>query len=740
MSHQLKQRELMIDLATGEWEIRPIGPRINGIHIIGPVDYGWARYLERAQQTGRDDPDILTWGGGPLAGSRIPGTRRLVLCSYSPQWQGFYVSSFGGGAYIMHRVGVDFVSVVGAAPQDSVLILNHRHGEITSRLEPVNPDPLWTGYADPDGERLFGFHALQQAIFDRYSGEYEEDWLRVFATGPAARATNMGIIGSNQVKKRRLLPIEDWAGRGGLGSRMLQVHRLAACIFGGDWEDPDLKDSKEIDGYFRENYGESMIKVDLGAGEKYRYVPGFQTGGTFGVNMHTIDDKLLSFNYASIYQPAAARRQQQQNFIAGHYLQQFNAEIVAPKNFTHCGEPCSVACKKYSGIYKKDYEPYQALGPLCGIFDQRAAEELNHFVDALGIDAIQIGGMASWLMETIRAGLVPPEDFGLPPVGEMAWPAGAAAGVRPDPGDAPGAGAPSSSLPAGAAETTAEAQPDPGYAQNPAAPAFPSRPEQFDVVADSQRNAAYAQKVVSLMVLEDAGVPFRRGLRSAAKTLDERYGLAQPGRRSLDLAVFTAHGDHGHMTPNQYWVPGMFSPMPMMGKYFVYYGLDYLPPRLLGRRCVERMVYELFSENSGVCRFHRKWVEAIVDEIISAHYNFPVDYKAHQFELAKAIYQREGAAVVFWESERTVDLIARHLEGWAAEGLSDPSLLEWVGRFRQDKWAAARAYWDEMRAGIAEAFAAGAEAIPDIVAPYQSAKLEVTGPAAAPPAGSSPPK
>ena len=91
------------------------------------------------------------------------------------------------------------------------------------------------------------------------------------------------------------------------------------------------------------------------------------------------------------------------------------------------------------------------------------------------------------------------------------------------------------------------------------------------------------------------------------------------------------------MVPNQYWVPGMLSPMPMMGKYFVYYGVDFLPPRELGRKCVERMVYELFSENSGVCRFHRKWAEAIVDEIISSHYDFAVDYKTHQFELARQI-------------------------------------------------------------------------------------------------------
>jgi glyceraldehyde-3-phosphate dehydrogenase (ferredoxin) len=681
MTHQLNQRELIINLDNGEYEIRPILHRIEGVHIIGPVDYGWAKYKEQlrvSDQSGSKEfiPDVMTWGGGPLAGSRIPGTRRLVFCGYSPIWEGFYVSTLGGGAYIMHRIGVDFVTIHGRAAQDSVLILNHSQGEIKVRLEPISPDTIWAGHADPDGNLLIGFYALQQAVFARYAPEFTDDWVRVFAVGPAARQTNQGIIGSNQVKKGCLTPIDDWAGRGGLGSRLLQHHRIAACIFGGDWEDPDLKDSKEIDGYFQKYYGDSMIKVDLGAAEKYRYVPGFMTGGTFGVNMHTGDDKLFSFNYTSIYETDQARLDQHEQFIINHYLKQFNEEIIQPKSFTHCGEPCSIACKKFSGIYKKDYEPYLALGPQCGVFDQRSAEELNHFIDSLGIDAIQFGGTLSWLMELFYKGILPPEDFGLPPLSEMRF-------------------------------------------------NFASQASDFNLVLDSRRNADYAQKIAYMILFDKAGEIFRSGIRSAALALDERYHLTEPGQRMLDYAVFVSHGEKGGLTPNQYWVPGMLSPMPMMGKYFVYYGFDYLPPRLLGRRCVERMVYELFSENTGVCRFHRKWVEAIVDEIISAHYQFPVDYKAHQFELARQVYEMEGDRSTFWESQRTVEIVFQYLEKWDRLGLKDPDLLAWISRFRADHWEAARGYWEEIRTGIMEAFQAGVEAVPDVVAPYQAAKLDV---------------
>ena len=604
MTHELGQRELIIDLASGQYEINPIRHRINGVHIIGPVDYGWARDTQALGYSPAGEappalpyppPDVMTWGGGPLAGSRIPGTRRLVFCGYSPAWQGFYVSSLGGAAYVMHRVGVDFVTIRGQAPADSILLLNHNAGQISVRLEPVNPDALWTGAADPDGNPLSGFHALQQTLFDRYRGEYDGDWVRVFCVGPAARQTMEGIIGSNQVRQGRLLPIEDWAGRGGLGSRLLQHHHLAGCVFGGDWEDPDLKDSQEIDGYFQKYYGASMIKVDLGAAEKYRYVPDFMTGGTFGVNMQTGDDKLFSFNYSSVHASDAQRLDQHRNFILGHYLKQFNQESIEPKNFAHCGEPCAVACKKYTQIYKKDYEPYLALGPQVGVFDQRAAEQLNHYVDSLGIDAIQLGGMLAWFMELVARGRIPAVDFGLPPAEQLRF-------------------------------------------------SFSCGPADFDPVLDSAANANYAAPGGRHDAVRTAGRTVPQGdTRAAAAWLDQRYPGAQTDGRPSASAVFNSHAQSGCMVPNQYWVPGMLAPMAMLGKYFVYYGVDYLPPRELGRKCVERMVYELFSENSGVCRFHRKWVEAIVDEIIEAHYHFPLNYKQHQYARVQMIQALEFA-------------------------------------------------------------------------------------------------
>lgn len=654
MSYPILARELTVHLHNGHWYLRPVADPA----ILGPVDYGWHRYNHY--------PDSFTFGQGLLAGSAIPGSRRLLFCAWSPQWEGFYVSSMGGGAYTFHGVGVDYVALRGRCETPSVLLLNHRNGEVQVRLEPVDCQSLWSGYAGPDNDRLIGFYALQQALFDRYAHEYHQHRLRIFTVGPAAAVTREGAIGSSPVQKGVLSPVVDWAGRGGLGSRLLLQHNLVGCVFGGEWEDPDLRDSEEIDAYFMEHFGQKAQKTDLALTRKYRYFPQFETGGTFGVNMHELYDRVMSFNYRSLYASPEQRLRQHEQFIVDHYLAQFNAETIATKQFKDCGEPCPVLCKKLHGKYKKDYEPYHVLGPQTGIFDQRAAELLNDYVDAMGFDAIQCGGALAWLMEIIADGLIPPEDFGFPPASEMAF-------------------------------------------------TFASDPESFDVVADSLRNARYAMNLVDGILFDPRCEVFRSGIRPAARTLDRRYQI-----NSLDRAVFVAHGEEGYMVPNQYWVPGMFSPMPIMGKYYVYYGSEFLPPKTLGRRNVERMTYELFSDNTGICRFHRQWAESLTDEILQAHYGLEVDYKRHQFELARAIHEREAAKGVPWESARVADLLLGFLEYWRDNGLQDPELNLWLERFQMDKQAAASAFWLDIYRGQEEAFASGPEAIPDIPTPSQA--------------------
>ncbi|MFH1506268.1 MAG: aldehyde ferredoxin oxidoreductase C-terminal domain-containing protein, partial [archaeon] len=307
------------------------------------------------------------------------------------------------------------------------------------------------------------------------------------------------------------------------------------------------------------------------------------------------------------------------------------------RKFKHCGEPCPAVCKKMHGEFKKDYEPYEALGPQCGIFDQRAAEKTNKFCDTMGFDAIQIGNMVSWIMECIVKNKFPKEEFGLKLI-----------------------------------------------------PNFDLK--NFDVVLDSDHNADCVIAIME-MVLSDKGMIFQKGIRHAAKTIDKNYG-----RDALNLAVYTAFKGEGCMAPNQYWVPGMFSPMPIMGKYFEYYGEDFMGPRELGKKNAERMIKEFYNDNSGCCRFHRKWAETIIGEIICKHYGVDIDYYEHHLALCKKIYKTNQP--VFWESERVVDIIFNYLLKKQLENSDNDEIHSWVGKFKEDKWKAAREYWEEIKKGV----------------------------------------
>ncbi len=654
MTYPIIQREVTVHLNNGNWYLCPI----DDPEILGPVDYAWHRY--------RMYPDSFTFGEGLLAGSSIPGSRRMVFGAWSPQWDGFYISSMGGAGYVFHGLGINYVALRGRAAETCVVIMNHRQGEINIRLEPVNAESLWTGYADPNGRPLLGFFALQQALYDRYAAEYEPGKIRICAVGPAALYTPEGALGSSPYFKGELSAVVDWAGRGGLGSRLLQNHNVAGIIFGGEWDDPDLRDSTEIDNYFLEHFGKKTILADISMTEKYRYVAQFDTGGTFGVNMREMNERLMSFNYTSIYHSDAERLQQHEQFILNHYLKQFNEETIKTKNFQHCGEPCPVVCKKMNGIYKKDYEPYHALGPQIGVFDQRAAEMINDFADAMGFDAIEVGGTVAWIMDIVAGGLIQPVEYGFPPASQMKF-------------------------------------------------TFVNDPAEFDLVEDSARNAAYARAVIDAILFNPAAEIFRAGIRSAALELDKKHGI-----HSVERAVYLPHGEKGYMVPNQYWVSGMLSPMPMMGKYYVYYEGKFMPPYQLGRKNVERMVYEFFTDNSGICRFHRKWAETITDEIIKAHYDLDVNYKEHHFKHARRIHQSESLKSIPWESERVADLVLTFLEQWERFGLKDEQLQLWLDRFHMDKASAALDWWKEVYRGIQDAFQDGPEAIPEMLTPAQA--------------------
>lgn len=614
-------KALLVDAASSFY-------RINHYKLgqfFGPVDLG-------LHLSGKYNS--LNMGTGIFAGSIIPGSNRLVFTGFSPCWGGFYISSMGGAGLVFDNLGINVLSIVGRAPTPSVLCLNRKHGEeIQVEIQPIDIWKVWQ-----DGER--GVFSLMNHTLNRYADKYPTD-PRILATGPAAAVTDFGAICSAPIRDGTITPVDTWAGRGGLGTKLFREHGLAAIVYGGSFVDEDFRDRKVADQWFVDKYQMKLATKDMEATTKYRYDPKFQTGGTFGVNFATLGGSMLSFNYKSIYLDESERLDIHEKFITHHYLKQFNQETIQPKSQKNCGEPCAAVCKKMRGKFKKDYEPYQTMGPLSGIFDQRAAEKLNHRANMYGFDAISVGGVLSWLMESLHEKTLSPAELDVPGI-----------------------------------------------------PIFSIK--DFDVVSASLHNADIGISLLDAIVEKRGILDLGDGARKFAHRLSR-----QKGKKIVDNFVYTAFARKGWMVPNQYWTPGVLTPLAIMGKYYMHYGQEFLPPRELGRRAASRLQAELIMDNLGICRFHRTWAEEMMPEIMDTLYGLGAPFLANNRSTASRINSRNAS--VFWESERTVDMVYAFMRRkHASEGNTDSTLLKWLSLFEKNKEEGALSFWYDMHKGAQE--------------------------------------
>jgi glyceraldehyde-3-phosphate dehydrogenase (ferredoxin) len=615
------QRVLMVDAATGFYKTRKYGFD----RYFGPVDLGI--HLTRKYRS-------LNFGVGIFAGSIFPGSNRLVVTGFSPCWQGYYISSMGGAGLVFDNLGINLLSLVGTAPVPSVLVLNRNHGEeIEVDVVPVDAESIWKSGRG-------GVYALTDKVYEMFGSRYSND-PRILVTGPAAMQTDIGAIMSVPISRGKITLVDTWAGRGGFGSALAREHGIVAIIYGGTMVEEDFRDNKVADEWFQNKYSLRLKQKDVEATTKYRFDEKVGTGGTFGVNYATMGGRILAFNYRTIFWTEEQRQALHRDLVVNHYLKQFNEETIAGKQQATCGEPCAAVCKKMRGGFKKDYEPYQTMGPLCGIFDQRAAEKLNHHCDTMGFDAISGGGILAWLMDLLDARLLTPEEIGVTRM--------------------------------------------PRWQQ-----------DGFDVVNDSMHNADLGCELIDA-ILERRGIlDFGEGVRKWSRIHSREKGAALH-----DRLVYIAFGRRGWMVPNQYWVAGVLAPMAIMGKYYMVYGNDFIPPRELGKMCAERMKKELVLDNLGTCRFHRGWAEEMLPEAVGSLYGCKEDY-LHAIDILASRLSSHNSPI-FWESRANLDFLHTFLKRkQEIDGEKDPRLGEWLEKFQRDEVEAGREFWYETLKGIDE--------------------------------------
>ncbi len=365
---------------------------------------------------------------------------------------------------------------------------------------------------------------------------------------------------------------------------------------------------------------------------KYRYVEKLKSGGTFGVNFSSLGASMLSYNWGSVGFPEAKRRKIYKDLISDGYLSQFNDRVIKTKSWKTCGEICPAMCKKIDGTSKIDYEPYEANGPNCGIFDLKNVEGLVRLADENGFDAIHIGTVISFVIEAKVLGLLTDSEI------------------------------------KGKVSSLDDALKNPS----------------------DKTNGAFGAKVIRMILDgEGIGLSLRKGLRLGSKELDALFSsrAEKIGVCFNDIAVYVANGSDGEIAPNQYWVPGFFLPLPIQGKFLTYYGSDFLMPEKLGARSAERFVLELQTDNLGICRFHRGWSEKMKDLLLEAALGVKSDEDKHIRGVVKDIIRydvKAKALPVSPESLRVKEMLYHYLKNMSVKAPGNKDVLRLVKSFEDN--------------------------------------------------------
>jgi glyceraldehyde-3-phosphate dehydrogenase (ferredoxin) len=631
---------LFIDVGSLRWEIKEyeIPP------YLGPVDIGVKIHLEEIESWKYEifsPQNVLFLGMGPFAGSKIFGTHRLVAVFRSPESLGLHISEAGGVAYKFIGSGINGVVIYGKSEEPLLIFVEgeEKTKVIFEKISFDNLNRIYEGYGN-----YFGAYALTKWLLDIYSDFYIENNARAVVVGPGAWQTRFGSLVSidvNPEAKDLIIGSEDFIGRGGAGSILAQAHNVAGIIAGGKIK-PQLPEIlvniRNFNEFFKKITGREFFNAVNLATTKYRFDPKTGAGGTFGSNYPYYREWLPTFGYNSIYLKKEIRRKIS-DIVLKNYWEPFKEEtFVKTKNWKTCGEPCSVACKKIWKRKKVDYEPFQGVGPLIGVFDLKEASRIVDLIDNAGLDAITTGHIVSFLLEAVNRGLLTCEEVGI--------------------------------------------------SSHPNLDPLILNPEKWHI------NGLLAEEIIQNLlnkktpVLKDIA---EKGLRKTIKILDQKYEerIEKAGTSFKDIALYQPYGEDGYMTPNFYWTPGFFIPIFVPGKYWTEYRLIFTEPEEFVELVYERAIKELAISNAGFCRFHRGWAENFLEKLYEIFGIKNLEEKLKDLYKNIALYNiKAGSIPKPLEGEKAIDIFSTlaeelQVQRWNAKFSKDKrrAYQEWFERF-----------------------------------------------------------
>jgi aldehyde:ferredoxin oxidoreductase len=302
----------------------------------------------------------LVLAAGPLTGLGLPNSGKLVVAAKSPLTGGYGDGNMGTHAAVfMRKAGFDAVIIEGKAKTPVVL---HIKNEVAEFL---------------DGRDFWGL------------GSFETE-----AQLKAAYEKNVGIVsigqaGENLVRFATVVSQEGRAGgRPGMGT-VMGSKNLKAIIFQGSKEVP-VAYPEELKELSADGYREILMKP--------HYAFWKQQGTMSTVEWSQENSTLPTRNFSEAVFDEADK-------IGGFAMEEIKvSNRGCPSCNMTCGNVVADSEKKDSEL---DYENVVMLGSNIGLGNLAQVATLNRLADEFGLDAISLGNVLGFAIETSQKKLIP---------------------------------------------------------------------------------------------------------------------------------------------------------------------------------------------------------------------------------------------------------------------------------------------------------------------------------------------
>ena len=315
--------------------------------------------------------NLMVVAPGPLTGVYLPSSGKNSFIAISPATGLYGDSSMGGGFGVeLRQTGIDVLSIIGKAPELSVLFIDNSEATII-------PMPELKGKSCLEAEGI-----IRERLDTR-----------------TAHVAIIGPAGENMVKFACVNA--DWgrnAGRTGVGA-IMGSKNLKAIVVRGHQDLPVY----DVDGL--------MAEVDKAYKylKEHKYFKMWQQEGLMNVIEYANEKGILpSYNFKD----SVFARHEQINgatMLADYKI----GDSACFSCSMCCSNICLVKNGKYTGtvVEGPEYESCAMLGSNLGIDNFAAVLSANRLCDELGIDTISTGNIVGAIIEGYEKGILVLSDL-----------------------------------------------------------------------------------------------------------------------------------------------------------------------------------------------------------------------------------------------------------------------------------------------------------------------------------------